>query len=301
MRKIKLNKTVIMDICKRFFFSLLIILSLGIFIVELQDYLLNQAILSTLKENSNEKDAFREQRLSEDTLEQLVKFSEENEVSMPSLLAVLMSEYDFNLEEVDLNAYTLEAFEKETEKRKQNSYAGYVQLKNSYNAIWGDIEYFPVPDSQEKSTASVSYENSWMFERNYGGKRGHEGTDIMAGINQRGMYPIVSMTDGVVEKIGWLEQGGYRIGIRSPHGGYFYYAHMSEYAQEYKEGDTVKAGQLLGFMGDTGYSKTEGTVGKFPVHLHLGIYISTQNHTELSVNPYWILKYLDNSKLTYFY
>ena len=43
----------------------------------------------------------------------------------------------------------------------------------------------------------------------------HEGCDIMAGNNERGYFPIVSMTDGVVERIGWLEKGGYRIGIRS--------------------------------------------------------------------------------------
>ena len=45
-------------------------------------------------------------------------------------------------------------------------------------------------------------------------------------------------------------------------------------------------------MGNTGYGD-EGTSGKFPVHLHLGIYISTENKEEQSVNPYWILRYMD--------
>ncbi len=44
-------------------------------------------------------------------------------------------------------------------------------------------------------------------------KRGHEGIDIMALKNQRGLYPVLSMTDGVITNLGWLEQGGYRIGI----------------------------------------------------------------------------------------
>ena len=82
---------------------------------------------------------------------------------------------------------------------------------------------------------------------------------------------------------------GYRIGIRSPSGGYFYYAHLSSYERDWKEGDSIKAGEILGFMGDTGYG-SEGTKGKFPVHLHLGIYIQTPYSREMSVNPYWVLK-----------
>ena len=106
------------------------------------------------------------------------------------------------------------------------------------------------------------------MSRSYGGKRLHEGTDLMPPKNQRDTFAVVSVCDGVVEKIGWLELGGYRIGIRSKTGTYFYYAHLSSYAEGMKQGKTVKAGELLGYMGDSGYGK-EGTVGKFPVHLHL--------------------------------
>ena len=59
-------------------------------------------------------------------------------------------------------------------------------------------------------------------------------------------------------------------------------------------GDKVNAGDLLGFMGDTGYGE-EGTTGKFPVHLHVGIYIYPGEET--SVNPYWILRYLENRRI----
>ena len=68
-----------------------------------------------------------------------------------------------------------------------------------------------------------------------------------------------------------------------------------------KVGDKVKAGSLLGYMGDSGYGKQENTVGNFAVHLHLGIYIRTDHYEELSVNPYWILKYLEKYKLKYNY
>ena len=66
-----------------------------------------------------------------------------------------------------------------------------------------------------------------------------------------------------------------------------------------KVGDQVKAGQLLGFMGDTGYGEA-GTKGMFPVHLHLGIYIYPDG-TEMSINPYAILKYAEQKKLRYRY
>ena len=106
--------------------------------------------------------------------------------------------------------------------------------------------------------------------------------------NHAGGIPILSMTEGTIEKMGWLELGGFRIGIRSSLGIYYYYAHLDSYSPLLKTGEKVKPGQLLGYMGDTGYGK-KGTRGKFPVHLHLGIYISEKNK-EFSVNPYYILK-----------
>jgi len=54
----------------------------------------------------------------------------------------------------------------------------------------------------------------------------------------------------------------------------------------------VEAGQILGFMGNTGYGE-EGTSGKFPVHLHLGIYVNPKGKEELSVNPYYVLRAME--------
>ncbi len=169
-----------------------------------------------------------------------------------------------------------------------------------YENIWKDLEYFPVPLSTKNPDADIRFEDSWMFERSYGGSYGHEGTDLMPDTNVSGVYPVLSMTDGVVEKIGWLEKGGYRIGIRSVHDVYFYYAHLDSYARDFQPGDTVRAGELLGLMGDTGYGQ-EGTRGKFDVHLHVGIYVRTEQIPELAVNPYWFLKFLEARKLSYDY
>lgn len=160
-----------------------------------------------------------------------------------------------------------------------------------------EMEYFPVAASIH-NVPYVNYVDSWYFERTYGGKRRHEGCDIMAEVNKRGIYPIISICDGVVEQMGWLEKGGYRVGIRSDSGIYYYYAHLSEYSS-IKIGDMVSAGELLGFMGDTGYSKVEGTTGMFDVHLHFGIYLTDNEGNEVSINPYWILK-LKKNKVLYF-
>ena len=189
-----------------------------------------------------------------------------------------------------------ETFQEREKRWKRNP--SYESYRNTCRAIWNTVKYFPIPESEKPGRKFVSFAESWMEERNYGGKRGHEGTDLMAGENVRGLYPIISITDGTVAKIGWLEKGGNRIGIWTEAGAYFYYAHLDSYAN-LKVGDQVKAGQLLGFMGDTGYGEA-GTKGMFPVHLHLGIYIYPDG-TEMSINPYAILKYAEQKKLRYRY
>ena len=179
--------------------------------------------------------------------------------------------------------------------------AAYKKLCGAYEVILKDLKYFPVPESTRAGTPFPVYEDSWKQKRTYGGERGHEGCDIMGTERERGFYPVISISDGTVEKIGWLEQGGWRIGIRTESGAYLYYAPLYSYAPDLKQGDKVKAGSLLGYMGDSGYGKQENTVGNFAVHLHLGIYIRTDHYEELSVNPYWILKYLEKYKLKYNY
>ncbi len=161
-----------------------------------------------------------------------------------------------------------------------------------------EIRYYPVPESTADESLTTSCINTWMAERKYGGKRGHEGADIMAGRNERGIYPIVSMTDGVITNLGWLEKGGYRVGITTDSGTYYYYAHLNSYAN-IEEGQKVQAGELLGYMGDSGYGE-EGTVGKFAVHLHVGMYFY-EGGEEISINPYYVLKELEHKKLKYEY
>lgn len=251
----------------------------------------------------DEWEGFRQMKLEQELMAVLSELSNQTDTDKYKLLAVLMASAGFYFPDDEYSCrlpHTLAEYdiaEDYYEKRYQKELA---LLQSSYQTLLADIKYFPVMKSsrdreQNFSTAGIAYADGWLAERNYqNSSHLHEGTDIMALNNRRGYYPIVSMTDGVVENIGWLEKGGYRVGIRSPHGAYFYYAHLYRYADGLEKGSVVQAGQLLGFMGDSGYSKVEGTVGNFDVHLHLGIYLKTSHYEELSVNPYWILKLVES-------
>lgn len=169
-----------------------------------------------------------------------------------------------------------------------------------YGIFWEDLQYFPAAGRKEVQGQLFFFENSWHARRTFQGERLHEGCDIFGREEKSGYYPILSMTDGIVEKVGWLPLGGYRIGIRSPGGGYFYYAHLSSYAREFQTGEQIKAGEVLGFLGDTGYGE-EGTAGKFVPHLHLGIYVRTQTEEEHALNPYPVLQFLQKRQKNFFY
>lgn len=241
---------------------------------------------SRLSEDILSSEGFRRQTVSGEAMEQVRKMDAPGEA-----LAVYWLESNFGQEPFSLLPDETAAARKRWERAK-----GWGSYLSACQAVWDDLKYFPVAESSDNSRLSVSFEDSWMFDRSYGGERGHEGTDIMPSVNEPGRFPVVSMTDGIVESKGWLELGGYRLGIRAPHGAYFYYAHLDSYA-DIEEGDTINAGDLLGFMGDTGYGTEEGTRGKFPVHLHVGIYLY-QNEQEISVNPYPALSYVQDKKVS---
>ena len=174
------------------------------------------------------------------------------------------------------------------------------QEMERYLEFWADLQYFPVAGPFCKEKERFYFQDSWHEKRRYKGERLHEGCDIFGSCARKDYYPVVSMTDGRVEQIGWLPLGGWRIGIRSPGGGYFYYAHLSSYGAAFQKGDRVKAGEILGFLGDSGYG-AEGTTGKFPPHLHLGIYVRTEEKEEYALNPYPVLQFLQSKQKNFFY
>lgn len=108
---------------------------------------------------------------------------------------------------------------------------------------------FPVPGD------GVTYQNDWGFPRSHG--RTHKGTDIFA---PRGT-PVVAAVGGKVTAAG--DDGGAG-GLRVWISGSWYYAHLNGLAKGLSVGDTVKAGQIIGYVGDSGNAKGGST------HLHFG-------------------------------
>ena len=152
-------------------------------------------------------------------------------------------------------------------------------LEDTMRIIGQELRCFPIP---------IAYQSRLYYIDSYGAGREngmHEGCDIMDKDNKPGEIPIVSATDGVITNVGWLYLGGYRVGITSTNGIYYYYAHLDSYAAGINTGKQIKAGELLGFMGNTGEGE-EGTSGKFDTHLHFGIYFKDEAGNEKSVNPY---------------
>jgi murein DD-endopeptidase MepM/ murein hydrolase activator NlpD len=90
----------------------------------------------------------------------------------------------------------------------------------------------------------------------------HHGDDIFAPLGA----PVLAVAHGIVFSVGWERLGGRRLWLRDDRGNEFYYAHLSAYSPFAVNGAIVNAGDVLGFVGDTG--DAEGT----PFHLHFEVH-----------------------------
>ena len=117
-------------------------------------------------------------------------------------------------------------------------------------------ERLPVPVD---GVGPSAIRDSWGAPRERG--RDHQGVDIFA---KRGT-PVRSTTDGLVVRLGQNRLGGNVAWVMGPGRQTHYYAHLSEFGA-FKSGDRVLAGDIIGYVGDTGNAR--GT----PHHLHYGVY-----------------------------
>ena len=130
----------------------------------------------------------------------------------------------------------------------------------------------PTSSSLPLPLPGVRFADTWGAARSQG--RTHEGVDIFAPRNT----PIHAATRGLVLNIGPNTLGGRTVMILGPGGARHYYAHLERYAT-LSRGEWVMAGEVIGYVGDSGNAK--GT----PTHLHYGIYEQGG-----AVNPYPLLK-----------
>ncbi|MBB6450212.1 murein DD-endopeptidase MepM/ murein hydrolase activator NlpD [Geomicrobium halophilum] len=157
--------------------------------------------------------------------------------------------------------------------------SGHAKIFKEYGTIALDDSAFPVPLNY-----NYTYNSTWGAARGWGGRRIHEGTDIFAGHST----PVRATKYGIVELQGWNTYGGWRIGIRDTDNVYHYFAHLSSFADGIEEGAIVEPGMEIGKVGSSGYGKP-GTEGKFPPHLHYGLY-RDNGYSEWSFDPYPSLK-----------
>ncbi|MBQ8015945.1 MAG: M23 family metallopeptidase [Clostridia bacterium] len=136
-----------------------------------------------------------------------------------------------------------------------------------------------------------SHYDDFGDSRSYGYKRRHLGNDLMGSIGT----PIVAIEGGTVEAIGWNRYGGWRIAIRSFDGKRsYYYAHLRRnkpYTEGLETGSKVKAGDVIGYLGMTGYSSEENVNGMTVPHLHLGMQLVFNEAQKEGTNQIWLDMY----------
>ncbi len=123
--------------------------------------------------------------------------------------------------------------------------------------------FYPTPQGASHVFPIVgggSFSNDWGGPRP-GGRR-HQGIDLFA----KSGTPVVAISDGTLFRVGWNRIGGWRYWLRDPWGNEFYHAHLSAFAPAAKEGAVVKAGTVIGFVGNTGDARTT------PPHVHFEIH-----------------------------
>jgi hypothetical protein len=113
------------------------------------------------------------------------------------------------------------------------------------------------------------------YSDTYGAFRGdvpgkwHHGDDIFAPLGA----PVVAVASGTINRVGWEKLGGWRLWVRDSVGDEFYYAHLSGYAPSDLRSNHVQAGEVIGFLGNTGDAFTTAPHLHFEVHprslLHL--------------------------------
>ena len=159
-------------------------------------------------------------------------------------------------------------------------------------AIEKDGKWIPVYGLKAFSPVAAGYGFShcddFGVSRSFGFKRKHLGHDLMGSPGT----PIIAVEGGVVEAMGWNRYGGWRIGIRSFDGRrYYYYAHLQKdhpFAEGLAVGDQVQAGDVIGFMGRTGYSDKENVNNIETVHLHFGMQLIFEENQKECLSEIWI-------------
>ncbi len=239
--------------------------------------------------------------------------SQEVKLNWIELLAYLGAKYggEFSrYKEKDLNELVIKLQSKEetiATLTADNKYYSYYY--EAYSAVLGGLvgEYEIEVPNEEKPEEKVwvkkyglkaflpiakffpySDYDDFGVSRSYGYRRRHLGHDMMGQVGT----PVIAVESGYVEALGWNQYGGWRIGIRSFDGKrYYYYAHLRKnfpYNKSLAVGSVVQAGDVIGYLGRTGYSANENVNNIDTPHLHFGMQLIFDESQKEGVNEIWI-------------
>lgn len=167
---------------------------------------------------------------------------------------------------------------------------------NEWQEAYGLKVFSPIA-----KTFPFAHYDDFGASRSYGYSRPHLGHDMMAATGT----PVIAVESGIVEIMGWNQYGGWRVGIRSfDKKRYYYYAHLRQnrpFHVDLKNGSIVKAGDVIGYVGRTGYSTKENVNNIDKSHLHWGmelIFDESQKEcdNEIWIDLYAITKLLEKNK-----
>ncbi len=242
-------------------------------------------------------------------------YSEKVHLNWVSLLAYLGAKYggDFGqYKEKDMDEIARLLTSKETaEEELAEKVKYYTYYREAYGAVLDGMvgEYETENGSGWKKVYGLkafhpiakgfpySDYDDFGVSRSYGYKRNHLGHDMMGQVGT----PVIAVESGYVAQIGWNQYGGWRVGINSFDGRrYYYYAHLRQdrpYAEGLKKGDVVQAGDVIGYIGRTGYSVEENVNNINEYHLHFGLQLifdesQREGNNEIWVNGYELVKFL---------
>ena len=171
-----------------------------------------------------------------------------------------------------------------------------IEKDGQWHSSYGLKAYSPIA-----AGFGYSHCDDFGVGRSFGFQRKHLGHDLMGGAGT----PIVAVEGGVIEAMGWNRYGGWRIGIRSfDSRRYYYYAHLQKdkpFADDLAVGDMVQAGDVIGYMGRTGYSDKENVNNIETVHLHFGMQLvfdesQKECNSEIWVDVYDIVRLLSQHR-----
>ena len=156
------------------------------------------------------------------------------------------------------------------------------------NSNSGGVQPIPSnlqPKISRKGHVFPVYGQAW-YSDSFGSPRAdtgwHHGIDIFAPIGT----PLLAVADGTVFSVGWNNLGGNRLWLRDKAGNEFYYAHLSAFSPLALNGLHVKAGAVLGFVGNSGDAITT------PPHLHFEAHpaaLVPLGYDKSAVDPYeWL-------------